>query len=443
MGWSFRRSITVIPGVRLNFSSQGIGVSAGVRGARISTGPRGSFVHLGAGGFRYSQRIGPPSVSPRQPAPQSPASAAPSPMQPVAAFTVVPSSADTLLEEIRRANKGPRYTLLAAVPAILLLVAAVVLGGMPELETIAFLAPWCAGVSVLLVLALPWIGWAERRKRRVRIIYSVDPAAKPIIDALRRFYQAFEATARIWSVTDDHWHFDWKRNAGANRSLRRVRAAISLSTPPFVVTNTPVACLNLGHVKLYFLPDRILAYGQRGISAFGYDRIKSVGGDVQFIESESVPRDGTQVGMTWRYVNKDGTADRRFNSNHKLPVMQYGSLQLVGNGFKAELQTSRADIGIEAARLLAGISQTMRALPTAGQRLPAPPSALNSPLLNEEPPPLAFVARACRVVLKGLLFAGSLRWAKQLPDWAQACIWGAAAAVPLAIIPIVLRWLLR
>lgn len=57
MGWFFRRSAKFGP-FRLNFSKSGIGVSAGIRGARVSTGPRGTYVHLGTSGFYYRQKVG-------------------------------------------------------------------------------------------------------------------------------------------------------------------------------------------------------------------------------------------------------------------------------------------------------------------------------------------------------------------------------------------------
>lgn len=57
MGWSYRRSAKFGP-FRLNFSKSGIGVSAGVKGARISTGPRGSYANFGISGLYYRQKVG-------------------------------------------------------------------------------------------------------------------------------------------------------------------------------------------------------------------------------------------------------------------------------------------------------------------------------------------------------------------------------------------------
>jgi hypothetical protein len=57
MGFYFRKSVKFGP-MRFNFSKSGIGVSAGVKGARVSMSPRGTYVHAGTNGFYYRQRIG-------------------------------------------------------------------------------------------------------------------------------------------------------------------------------------------------------------------------------------------------------------------------------------------------------------------------------------------------------------------------------------------------
>jgi hypothetical protein len=101
VGFRFSKSIKVIPGVRLNVSSRGVGVSAGVRGARVTVGPGGRVTRTlsipgtglshtstvsrprggggGGGGGRgggQSRRPAPPPA-PRPPAPPKPGFLAP------------------------------------------------------------------------------------------------------------------------------------------------------------------------------------------------------------------------------------------------------------------------------------------------------------------------------------------------------------------------------
>ena len=57
MGWSFRKSINLGNGFRVNLSKGGVGFSFGTRGARVSVGPRGTGVSGGWGPFRYQKQV--------------------------------------------------------------------------------------------------------------------------------------------------------------------------------------------------------------------------------------------------------------------------------------------------------------------------------------------------------------------------------------------------
>jgi uncharacterized protein (TIGR03382 family) len=41
LAWRFQRRRKILPGITLNLSKRGVGVSVGPRGARTSAGPRG------------------------------------------------------------------------------------------------------------------------------------------------------------------------------------------------------------------------------------------------------------------------------------------------------------------------------------------------------------------------------------------------------------------
>ena len=59
MGWSFRESIKVLPGIRLNFSRRGIGASIGPRGFHFGFGGgRAPRITGGIGPLHYYQSFG-------------------------------------------------------------------------------------------------------------------------------------------------------------------------------------------------------------------------------------------------------------------------------------------------------------------------------------------------------------------------------------------------
>jgi hypothetical protein len=61
MGWRLRKSFKIAPGIRLNLSRRGLGVSAGVRGFRVSAGPSGvrRTISIPGTGLYNTQSIGP------------------------------------------------------------------------------------------------------------------------------------------------------------------------------------------------------------------------------------------------------------------------------------------------------------------------------------------------------------------------------------------------
>ena len=56
----FRRSMSIIPGVRLNFGKRGASVSLGPRGAKMTIGPTGTRVTAGlpGTGISYTEKLG-------------------------------------------------------------------------------------------------------------------------------------------------------------------------------------------------------------------------------------------------------------------------------------------------------------------------------------------------------------------------------------------------
>lgn len=56
MGFRFRKSIKILPGIRLNLSKSGASLSVGGRGASVNIGPRGTYGNIGLPGTGLSYR---------------------------------------------------------------------------------------------------------------------------------------------------------------------------------------------------------------------------------------------------------------------------------------------------------------------------------------------------------------------------------------------------
>lgn len=312
MGWTWRRSTSLGP-LRFNFSKSGVGMSVGVRGARISTGPRGTYVHVGAGGFRYSRRIdGPARVDRPAAPPPLPTSAPGRTVEVLEPAHLVDSSADELLEEIRRKEQRPRLVPLLAGASVIGLLGFLILLDSPAATPLRW-AALAAGVRGLA--ALPWAAWSDRRAGLVRVHYVLDPLGANVQEGLGRLIEVLRRAHAVWAVNQEHRHGDWKRNAGAGTSIGRRRVGAGFGAPPFIRTNARVGFLSIDRTRLYFFPDRLLILGRGGVRAVAYSDLTIRAGTVRFVEEDAVPPDAQILGKTWRYVNKDGGPDRRFRDN--------------------------------------------------------------------------------------------------------------------------------
>lgn len=353
MGFYLRRSVSVGP-FRFNLSGSGVGMSVGVRGFRVGSGPRGNYVHLGRGGVYYRHTF--PSDSPapvRYSPPMIPISESHAPMQEIesgGASTIVDSSSEELLNELKAKQRMTALKPAAAVLAVLLLLIALMSG-----SGWAFLLAAVAGPFLILAA-----GHRDRMARTTVILYELEPHVE---DAFRRFTewaQTLAGVRRTWHIAASGRVFDRKYHAGASDLVRRSVTTVRTAEPPFVKTNVPVLSIGTGKQTLYFLPDRLLVYDGAGIGAISYRTLDLSAGQQRFIEDGGAPQDATVVDYTWRYVNKGGGPDRRFNHNPQLPVCLYDELTFrTPSGLNEVVQISRAGVGegfVAAVRYLATVT---------------------------------------------------------------------------------------
>ena len=149
---------------------------------------------------------------------------------------------------------------------------------------------------------------------------------------------------RIWRVIQQFATYRQKYHAGASTLIKRTTVRAGTLSIPKVTTNLSVVGVDVGEITLFLLPDMILYLQGKTFANIPYETFSVKQGTTRFIEDDPVPGDALVVGQTWRYVNKNGGPDRRFNNNRQLPVAQYGVLELVSSGgLNIHLNTSSAE----------------------------------------------------------------------------------------------------
>lgn len=348
MGFYLRKSVSVGP-FRFNLSGSGIGMSAGIPGFRVGTGPRGNYVRIGRGGIYYQQTF-PSPASPRIPvrrpdaAPRMPelTHAPLESIESAGAAQIVDSSSEQILNEIREKDRLWSLTPLAIVAAIAICLFALSTGS-DGFELFALIC----GVALII--------FTKQRdivRKTVVVMYDLEPGVEQAFQRFQDCAQEISSTQRAWHVAASGQVFDRKYHAGASALVQRNPTPMRTAAPPRMRTNVPVLSIGAGKQTLYFLPDRLLIYDGAGVGAVSYRSLEISVTRQQFIETSGVPSDATVVDHTWRYVNRKGGPDRRFNHNPRIPICMYDELHFrTASGLNEVVQISRSGVaeGFEAA----------------------------------------------------------------------------------------------
>jgi hypothetical protein len=146
--------------------------------------------------------------------------------------------------------------------------------------------------------------------------------------------------------------------------VNRRTVRFSKGHPRYFKTNISVPVVPAQRLKLYFFPDRILAYDGSGVGAASYADIAISSRNVRFHEEGYVPSDAKVVGSTWQYVNKSGGPDRRFSNNREIPIVLYEEVLVRSNsGLSEVFQFSREDLGAELKKAAVGMAKAMSKAP--------------------------------------------------------------------------------
>lgn len=347
MGWYLRKAFRVGP-VRLNLSRSGLGVSAGVRGARIGVGPSGSYLHLGRGGVYYRQRLGAQgSDSARHPEALPPTQATASPaLQDIDSADVgqmVDGSSQEILAELERVHQRkdsfPRSLIGLSIATL----------------TLAIVLPWWALLLVAATNAclLVRLRHLDVTRGTALLEFELRPDAAEAFDRLRDGLLRLGTCQGIWRLEAQGETSDRKYNAGASTLVRKEPFTPMLGLPRRVRSNVQAPYWGAGSQTLYFFPDRLLVYDRTRVGSVAYSELQVATRTVQFIETDRVPNDSQRFGTTWRYVNKKGGPDRRFKDNRELPILLYGELRLTSTtGLNEAFECSRPDVAAHVAEVL-------------------------------------------------------------------------------------------
>jgi hypothetical protein len=366
MGFRFRRSLKILPGVRINFSGSGTSVSLGARGFHYTIGPRGTRITAGLPGTglswtQYSpyrsnpsnrDEASPPQLDPR-PADQHFHDPLPA-IQNASASAINSFSTSELAPILNSANRRARFAPAVQLLCILLFVA-----------TLLQTNQQSVGISALFAtIFIPIAIFLDRYRRSVKVSFESEGIVARIAEALGVAFAELTQSETVWIIHAEGQTNDWKRNAGATSLTRRVKTKLKFSKPNCIRGGAKLPSFQVGSDEIYLLPDAALIIVNGEVASVAYRELDFSVNVVRFIEDGRVPPDTTVSDYTWRYVNKSGGPDRRFVNNVQLPVCLYGELVFRSTGgLNSKLEYSRPSAAEPLHKVISALKQTAVELP--------------------------------------------------------------------------------
>lgn len=353
MGWSFRSSLKFNP---LRMPPSGINASANVRGARVPVHARATYVTFGPHGFGYHAKRD---------------NSAGSSIGELA--QIAPNSA---FEDARsRLNRRNLFKPYAVTAAVLLL----------WMVSSTFLLFWLATLSLIGVAIYRW----DRERRTARIVYDVDN--EWIVNRLALCQAAAESLARaqsLWRIQNSTDTTQSKYHAGATALIQRDVARCVQRPLKGLELNIEPWLLILGTQELLLLPDCLLIRDGNQLAPVPYQWLSTAHATKPFIEEAHPPSDAKVLGTTWRFVNKSGGPDLRFNGNRQLPILEYGELVLQSRaGLNTLLQASAPAATWYAAQALQELARLASPPTAATAQSPASLPHVSAPPVPAPAPP--------------------------------------------------------
>jgi len=361
MGWRYRKSVRM-GGFRINLSKSGIGYSWGFPGYRITktaTGQtRTTYSIPGTGISHVSQNSNIKTSVPQNNAIQAEISEDNN-ISLTSESEVRSSSQMELVDKINSSVQKFNFTWLFAI-------------------ALAILAVIFYPLALLFILLLPINEFFINRKI-IDVDYELDGSTFEKYEKFIKSLDDLNNSQNLWLINNSQSLYTLnqrKANAGAGRLINRTALASPVIGAPdkkirqfSIKPNEKTVMLKFAKSHLLFLPEMMLLKTGKNVVGLSYDNLTINSGTIRFIEDGVVPRDAVVVDYTWKYVNKNGSPDKRYSNNIKLPICIYGRMTLSsGKGLNIEIQTSNIQVSQDVKTAISIYTNEITCMMSAAQR---------------------------------------------------------------------------
>jgi hypothetical protein len=347
MGLKFRRRQKLFPGVYLNFSAKGVSTTIGIKGLSLNLGKQGAYLNTGIPGTGFYDRKKISSWSNKTTSstenfalpdvsdiPQDPYYFLPKKLEGEIKSNDANSVTSQGLAEMKE-------TLLAAYKEKIDIQQEI-----PQVQAKVKNAASIKLLSQIFLVGLFTKKFKEQHAEKenylndlkqqlleckVTIDIDIQENLKSKYDNLKSSFGNLSTCSKIWDKTSSVGNND--NRSAANQSINRTQSLIATQKIDFINASFDgLHFKNQNGSDIYIYPAFAVLFDDK--NNFGLVDLADLELSFKrtsFLEEEQIPLDTKVIGETWAKVNKNGTPDKRFKDNYKIPIVEYGEIEFKSN----------------------------------------------------------------------------------------------------------------
>ena len=186
----------------------------------------------------------------------------------------------------------------------------------------------------------------DHSRRHVQFSYRIEGKGETAFNYINESITSLRNCGSVLLYKVRRHFEDSRYSGGAKDQPEFANVTFSSDRPPLLDLDFNVWHMNAFQKDFYFMPDHILVFQGAQAGGISYANLKFTVDSEILQERGLIKRthDTNVVGSTWRFVNNDGSPDKRFNNNVEIPEMKYGILKLEGSGIDLALYASNQSV---------------------------------------------------------------------------------------------------
>ena len=186
----------------------------------------------------------------------------------------------------------------------------------------------------------------DHSRRHVQFSYRIEGKGETAFNYINESITSLRNCGSVLLYKGRRHFEDSRYSGGAKDQPEFANVTFSSDRPPLLDLDFNVWHMNAFQKDFYFMPDHILVFQGAQAGGISYANLKFTVDSEILQERGLIKRthDTNVVGSTWRFVNNDGSPDKRFNNNVEIPEMKYGILKLEGSGIDLALYASNQSV---------------------------------------------------------------------------------------------------